>query len=111
MVESWKAMAVPESATVCGLPGALSVTLSVPLAEPARVGAKLTLTTQLAPAGIVMVQVLDTLVKPAPLTAILVMERVSLPVLVSTTGTATLVVPTGTSPKLMLLVENDSTGA
>src|SRR5205823_1091657 len=46
-----KSVPVPESATVCGLPGALSVIVSVPMREPSAVGVNVTLTAQLAPAA------------------------------------------------------------
>jgi hypothetical protein len=39
---------VPVSATVCGLPGALSVTETVPFRLPEALGAKVTLIVQLA---------------------------------------------------------------
>ena len=42
-------MPVPVSATVCGLPNALSVIESVPVAVPTAVGANTTLIVQLAP--------------------------------------------------------------
>ena len=42
---------MPESVTVRGLPGALSVILSVPLRATAAVGAKRTLMVQLPPGG------------------------------------------------------------
>ena len=38
---------VPERLTVCGLPLALSVTISVPVREPTAVGVKVTLMAQL----------------------------------------------------------------
>jgi len=43
-LKSWP---VPESATVCGLPGALSVMVSVPLMFPLAVGSKKTPIVQL----------------------------------------------------------------
>src|SRR3954451_8936184 len=59
---------LPDSATVCGLPAALSVTVSVPVAAPPAVGWKRTVMTQLAPAATVppIAQPLLTRVKPAP---------------------------------------------
>jgi hypothetical protein len=42
---------VPVNATVCGVPAALSATFSVALRVPARVGIKVTLIVQLAPAA------------------------------------------------------------
>src|SRR5437868_3771604 len=42
---------VPERATVCGLLGSESVSVSVPVRVPVAVGVKVTSTAQLAPAG------------------------------------------------------------
>jgi hypothetical protein len=55
---------VPESATVCGLFGALSVKVMLPDAAPAVVGEKVTLTVQDPPAAIEVPQVLDSLKGP-----------------------------------------------
>src|SRR5438105_12890986 len=44
-------MATPESATLCGLPAASSVTVSVPLRGPVAVGENVIVTLQLAPAA------------------------------------------------------------
>jgi hypothetical protein len=41
---------VPESSTLCGLPGALSVMLSVAVLDPASEGVKVRFIAQLAPA-------------------------------------------------------------
>ena len=49
MAKSGAAVAVPDKATVCGLPTALSVTLRLAVALPAAAGAKTTLMVQLAP--------------------------------------------------------------
>ena len=49
---------VPLRLTVCGLPGALSVTLSVPVRAPAEVGEKVALIVQLLPAAKVAPQLL-----------------------------------------------------
>jgi len=43
-----KSVPVPDSETVCGLPEALSVIVTVPLLAPAMVGEKVTLIEQLA---------------------------------------------------------------
>jgi hypothetical protein len=40
---------IPLRETVCGLPGALSVTVSVPVTLPVALGVKVTLIVQLAP--------------------------------------------------------------
>jgi hypothetical protein len=47
---------VPESGTVCGLPGALSVIEMFPVRAPTWVGVKVTLITQLFPAAKVLPQ-------------------------------------------------------
>ena len=48
----------PLRLTVCGLPGAESVKVSVPVAAPVTVGVKVTPTAQLAPAAMLVPQVL-----------------------------------------------------
>ena len=83
---------VPLIETVCGLPVALSVTETVPLALPVIVGAKLTLMVHELPAATLVPQ-LFVCVKPA-LVAIPEMVSVALPLLVSVTGCDWLVVPT-----------------
>jgi hypothetical protein len=59
---------VPDSATVSGLPGALLLTDSVPVADPAAVGANVTLTVQEPPAAMELPQVLVWLNGPLTLT-------------------------------------------
>jgi hypothetical protein len=49
---SWFVVPVPLSETACGLPGALSLTESVPFRLPATLGVKVTLMVQLAPDAI-----------------------------------------------------------
>jgi CRISPR/Cas system-associated exonuclease Cas4 (RecB family) len=49
---------VPVKATVCGLPLALSFTVSVPVLAPVAVGVKVTLMVQVAPAATLVPQVL-----------------------------------------------------
>jgi hypothetical protein len=56
--ETRKNVPLPVSGTVCGLPGALSVTESVPLSAPEIVGVKVTVMVQLAPAFRLVPQVL-----------------------------------------------------
>ena len=51
MALSAKPSPAPDKATVCGLPEALSVTISVPDWLPVEVGEKTTLMVQLAPAA------------------------------------------------------------
>jgi len=55
---------VPLRLTVCGLFSALSVNISVPVAAPIDAGEKVTPTTQLAPAAILVPQVLLAIAKP-----------------------------------------------
>ena len=59
------AIPVPDNATVCGLPAASSTKLSVPFTAPKPVGAKVTLTMQLAPAARVSPQVFTEIAKLA----------------------------------------------
>lgn len=59
---------VPLRLTVCGLVAVLSVSVSVPLSVPVVSGAKVTLTEQLAPAAMLVPQVLLAMAK-SPLAA------------------------------------------
>src|SRR5579863_8609441 len=99
MGESWTIGAVPSPArlTVCGLPGALSVMVKVPVRLPEAVGTKLTSIVQLAPAAsaLVVEQLVPGATLKSPLAAIAVMLSGAAPLLVSVTPTAVLVVPTG----------------
>jgi len=83
---------VPESVTVCGLPGASSVIVRTPLRAPVAVAVKVTLIVQLPPTVTLSPQLLVS--AKSPLAAML--ERVSgaLPVLLSVTGWDVLLVPT-----------------
>jgi len=81
---------VPERATVCGLPVALSVTVIVPGWLPVAVGVNVTLMEQLAPAATEAGQVLVWAY--GALAAMLVMFRAAVPELVSVTVCAALVV-------------------
>ena len=84
------AIPVPERATVCGLPVALSVTVIVPGWLPAVVGVKVTLMEQLAPAAREAGQVLVS--EYCALATMLVMVSAPVPELVSVTLCAALVV-------------------
>jgi hypothetical protein len=84
------AIPVPERATVCGLPVALSVTVVVPGWLPAAVGVKVTLMEQLAPAATEAGQVLVW--EYGALTTMVVMFSAAVPELVSVTVCAALVV-------------------
>jgi len=54
-----KSWPVPVSASVCGLPGALSVIVSVPVRAPDVAGSKKTPTEQLAPGATLLPQALS----------------------------------------------------
>jgi hypothetical protein len=74
---------VPESATVCGLPEALSVRLTLAVNDPLATGVKVTLMAQLAPAATLVPQLL---LSPkslgfVPASAMLLTLRAALPVL------------------------------
>ena len=99
---------LPLRATVCGLPLALSVMLTLALRVPVAVGVKVTLMVQEAPAANVLEllgQVLVWAKSPllVPLRPILLMVRAALPLLVSVTAWAALVVLTCWLLKLRLL--------
>jgi hypothetical protein len=86
---------VPDSATVCGLLGELSVSVKVPVRVPTWVGVKVTSILQLLPAASVLPQGFVLVVWPkSPLVAMLLMFSVEVPVLVSVTAFAALVTPT-----------------
>src|SRR5438309_1702300 len=91
---------LPLSATVCGLPVALSAKLSVPLAAPVAVGLKTTFTVHEPPAATVT-QLLLVIAK-GPETVTLVTDSDALPVLFSVTDFAALVEPTTWPAKVRL---------
>jgi hypothetical protein len=74
---------VPVSVIVCGLPDALSVTVTVPVRVPVVVGVKVTLMVQFAPAAKLAPQALVWL--KSPVDAMLLTLSVALPVLVRVT--------------------------
>jgi hypothetical protein len=82
---------VPLRVTICGLPGALSEMLSVPLRVPLPVGIRITLIVQLLPAATLVPQ-LFVCVK-SPLTAKLEIVTTPLPVLVRVMTCALLELP------------------
>ena len=91
------AVPVPLKFTVCGLVGALSVSVSVPVWLPVLVGLKVTFTTQLLPlaTGVLVLQVVPPLaIANCPVTAILVKVKDDVPVLLTVTLWGELVVPT-----------------
>jgi hypothetical protein len=87
---------VPVRPTVCGLPAALSVRVTAALPVPVAVGVNVTLMLQFAPAATLVPQLFDWLKSPllAPVTAMLLIVKVALPVFVSVTLCALLLVPT-----------------
>ena len=84
---------MPDSSTVCGLPLALSVTPSEAVRVPRAEGVNITAIAQLAPAATELPHVLVCAKSPAlvPVTAMLVMLKVALPVLLRVTVCAVLV--------------------
>jgi len=87
---------VPVSVTVCGLIGALSVIAMVPLRVPVAVGVRVTLIVQLAPAARLAPHVFVTPKSEefVPVTLMLEMARLTLPVFERVTVCAALGVPT-----------------
>ena len=82
---------VPLSATVCGLPLALSVILTLALRVPVAVGVKVTLIVQVAPAAMVLGLIGQVLVwakSPAfvPVKPIVLMVRAALPLFLRVTA-------------------------
>ena len=90
---------VPLSVTVCGLPVALSVMLTLALRAPDAAGVKVTLMAQFAPAASVLglsgqAEVVAKSAAFVPPDAMLVMVSGAVPLFVSVTVFAALVVPT-----------------
>jgi hypothetical protein len=79
-----KSWPVPLSATVCGLPGPLSLIVSVPVLAPLTVGSKNTPMAQLAPAARLLPQALSVPKSPG-LAVVLVMLSGTSPLLVTVT--------------------------
>jgi hypothetical protein len=92
----------PVSATVRGLPGELSVMVSVPVRAPRTVGVKVTWTAQFPPDAETLAQLLDAMAK-SPLMVTLETVRASVPRSEIVTDTGELVVPTATAGKDTLL--------
>ena len=83
-VKSWP---VPLSATACGLPGALSEMLMLPLRVPPAVGLKVTLIVQLAPSLTLLPQLF--VCEKSPLTVIPEIDSPAFPELVRVMACAT----------------------
>src|SRR5713226_8072090 len=116
------AVPLPDSGTVCGLPGTLSLTLTLAARAPAAVGAKLTPRKQLlpwakllAPVGHVGVPAVGAtkLKSPGfvPVLVMLVMFRVAVPELVICMLVVPAVVPTFWLPKGTPVGLNEAAGA
>jgi hypothetical protein len=89
------AMPVPDSGTVCGLFAALSLIVMLPVRAPSWVGVKVTLMMQFAPAASVLPQGFGLVAgAKSPLTTMLLMFSVELPVFATVTLLAVVVVPT-----------------
>lgn len=101
---------VPLSGTDCGFPGALSVKVKEPFRTPAAVGVNFTLTVQLRPALRVLPQVLAEMEK-SPVIPMLFMFSVALPVFVTVTVFAALVVFTSRNEKVSEVGEKLTCGA
>src|SRR5436190_23135481 len=86
---------VPDSVTFCGLPAALSLMLTAAVRVPLAVGLNVTLIPQLAPAANELPQVWVCAKFPAlvPVIAMLLMVKIAVPVFLSVTVLAALVVP------------------
>lgn len=86
---------------MCGLPGALSLMVIVPLRAPVAGGVNVTLIVQLAPGATLGLQLL--VCAKSPLAAMLVTVNKPVPVFDSVTVCAELVVPTSQLPKAKLM--------
>jgi hypothetical protein len=103
---------VPLSGTVCGLPGALSVSVNAAVRVPACEGENVIETLQLAPAASVSPeQPSSTSVKSSVLgTAALFTKSEAEPVFVTVTDCGALVVPVSRVPKVSDVGENETAG-
>jgi len=104
---------VPDNETDCGLLTALSDTLRVPVFEPFDVGEKVTKIAHFAPGDndvMLVPHVVPDTVAKLPLIDTLILESVVVPVFVTVTSFAALVVPVSCVPKLKLDAESDACG-
>jgi hypothetical protein len=104
---------VPARATVCGLPLALSVKVTLAVNGPLATGVKVTLMAQLAPAATLVPQLLlcAKSLGFVPASAMLVMLNAAVPELVNVTDRAVLVVPTAWLPKARVAVDSLAEGS
>lgn len=100
---------VPERATVCGLPAALSATDIDPDLAPLAVGVNVTLIVQVAATPRLPGQLL--VCEKSPVAVIEVIANEAEPLLVSTTGCDALLVPVNWLAKFRLVGLNDTDGA
>jgi hypothetical protein len=99
-----KAAPVPESAAVCGLPTAVSLTLRLPESAPLPVGVKVTLTEQLWPTLRTFPSARHVFVCwKSPVTLMDVMSTVAVPVFEIVTVWGGLILPTDWFPKVKLV--------
>src|SRR5579864_4664087 len=99
---------VPLKLTCCGLPAALSATLSAPFRAPVVVGVKVTWIAQFAPAANVLPQLF--VCAKSPLAPMLLIVSGPVPVLLKVTVCAVLVLLTPTFPKFRLVGDRPTTG-
>jgi hypothetical protein len=113
---TWKSHPVPVSGIVCGLPPALSVIVNVPVRAPTCVGAKVTLIVHCKPAANVAGPIGQALAPvlvaaKSPEAAIELIVKGPVPVLVSFTGIAALVVVSICPPNGKLVGASPTPGA
>jgi hypothetical protein len=103
---------VPDSAMVCGEPLALSVMVIVAVSVPVAAGVKWPWMVQLAPPATLVPQLFANTNEEAsvPVTAMLVMVKVAVPVLVSVTDCDALLDSTSSPAKVKLLADRDTAG-
>jgi len=103
---------VPLKAIVCGEPPALSVMVTVPVCAPVLVGAKWPWIVQFAPTASVVPQLLANTNCDAsvPVTAMLVMDKAAVPVLVMVTVCELLMEPTVMVPNERLVADRVTGG-
>jgi hypothetical protein len=104
-----RAMPVPESETLCGLPEALLSTFSAPVLDPANAGLNVTLIEQVPPATSEAPQPFDC--AKSPVAEMPAIASVPAPVLVSVTTCADDVVPTSRDANVRVEGESDTPGA
>jgi hypothetical protein len=108
------AVPVPLKVTICGLVEALSVSVRLPERLPVAVGVKVTLITQLllAATDALVLQVVPlAATAKSPVIAMLVKDKDALPVLVTVTDVAALVVPMAWLAKVRLVADSETAGA